>query len=176
MSCHALVVCTVFIYTCSNVALRCGSDRERNSGRAHTANVCRTLNKYCSLHLIAAIMRNVDTAPDLYQQGRLQTGFKSYLYYKHGPTQTGAVYVYILSHDRVWLQTGFGLVTGCIEHLQIVTTSMYIHTLYNSLQHALRPLSLLCLHRLSPGNGFQRRSFLSSVFTSLLTGDRLTSK
>jgi hypothetical protein len=45
------------------------------------------------------------------------------------------------------------------EYLQIVTIAL--HTLYNSLQHALSLLSLLYLHRLSPGNGFQRRSFLS---------------
>jgi hypothetical protein len=35
-----------------------------------------------------------------------------------------------------------------------------IHTRYNLLEHALSLFSLLYLHRLSPGNGFQRRSFL----------------
>jgi hypothetical protein len=45
---------------------------------------------------------------------------------------------------------GAGLVIGFIEHLQNVTTNNYkasvIHTLYNSLQHALNLLSLLYLH------------------------------
>jgi hypothetical protein len=48
-----------------------------------------------------------------------------------------------------------------------------IHTLYNSLQHALYLFSLLYLHRLSPGNGFQRRSFLS-FYVHTLTGRRLS--
>jgi hypothetical protein len=38
------------------------------------------------------------------------------------------------------------------------------HTHCSSLRHALRLLSLLYLHRLSAGNGFQRRSFLSFRF------------
>jgi hypothetical protein len=41
-----------------------------------------------------------------------------------------------------------------------------IHTLYTSLQHPLILLSLLSLHLSSPGNGFQRHSFVSSVFHS----------
>jgi hypothetical protein len=48
-----------------------------------------------------------------------------------------------------------------------------IHTSCNSLQHSLRLLSLLYLHRLSPGNGFQRRSFLSHR-VHFLTGWRLS--
>jgi hypothetical protein len=48
-----------------------------------------------------------------------------------------------------------------------------IHTLYNSLQHALILLSLLRLHRLSPGNGFQSRSFLSFSI-HVLTGRGLS--
>jgi hypothetical protein len=61
---------------------------------------------------------------------------------------------------------GFGLVIGCTEHLQIAATNNYSaitnsHALYNSLQHALSLLSLLCLHRLSHGNGFQHRGFFS---------------
>jgi hypothetical protein len=36
-----------------------------------------------------------------------------------------------------------------------------IRTIYNSLQHALSLLSLLCLHQLSPGNSSQRCRFLS---------------
>jgi hypothetical protein len=42
--------------------------------------------------------------------------------------------------------------------LKIVTTSN-ISAIVNSLHHALSLLSLLYLHRLSPDNGFQRRSF-----------------
>jgi hypothetical protein len=41
----------------------------------------------------------------------------------------------------------FGLITEFINHLQIVTLELsLIHTLYNSLQHVLSLLSLLCLH------------------------------
>jgi hypothetical protein len=47
------------------------------------------------------------------------------------------------------------------SQLQVTIALSLIHTLYNSLQHALSLLSLLYLHRLSPGNGFQRRSFIS---------------
>jgi hypothetical protein len=36
-----------------------------------------------------------------------------------------------------------------------------IRMIYNSLQNALNLLSLLCRHRLSPGNGSQSRKFLS---------------
>jgi hypothetical protein len=57
------------------------------------------------------------------------------------------------------------VVLGFIEHLQFVTTTNYSdianYTLYNSLQQALSVLSLLCLRRLSPGNGFQRRRTLN---------------
>jgi hypothetical protein len=53
------------------------------------------------------------------------------------------------------------LVTGFIEHFQIVTTSNYSAAANlqakNSLQHTLCLFSLLCLHQ--PGNGFQRQSF-----------------
>jgi hypothetical protein len=48
-----------------------------------------------------------------------------------------------------------------IRLLGVEEVELQIHTLYNSLQHVLNILSLLCLHWLSPGNGFQRRSFLS---------------
>jgi hypothetical protein len=70
------------------------------------------------------------------------------------------------------------LVIVFIEHLQIlqVTTCIVlslIHTLYNSLQHALSLLGLLYLHRLTPGNGFQRRSFLS-FRVHVLTGRQIS--
>jgi hypothetical protein len=61
---------------------------------------------------------------------------------------------------------GFGLVIGFIGLLKLVTTIieitalLLIHRLYSSPQHALSLLSLLCFHRLSPGNCSQRRSFL----------------
>jgi hypothetical protein len=48
-----------------------------------------------------------------------------------------------------------------------------IHTLYNSQQHALTLLSLLYVHGLLPGNGFQRRRFLS-FRVHVLTGRRLS--
>jgi hypothetical protein len=50
-----------------------------------------------------------------------------------------------------WLGTGFRLVIGFIEHLQIVTTRNYsaiaISHICSSLQDVLHPLSLLCLHQ-----------------------------
>jgi hypothetical protein len=76
------------------------------------------------------------------------------------------------------LLTGFGLVIGFTEHLQIVITSNYnaianSHTLYSSLKQALNLLSLLYLLWLSPGNGFQRRIFLN-FRVHVLTGRRLS--
>jgi hypothetical protein len=70
---------------------------------------------------------------------------------------------------------GFGLIIGFIEHLQFVTTSKY-NAVANSLYHvASHVFSLLYLHRLSPGNGLQRRSFLS-VRVRVLTGLQLFHK
>jgi hypothetical protein len=43
--------------------------------------------------------------------------------------------------------------------------------LYNSLEERLRVLSLPCLHRLSPGNGFQPSRFSSTGIASLLAAD-----
>jgi hypothetical protein len=57
--------------------------------------------------------------------------------------------------------------------LHLSTALSLIHTLYSSLQHVLTLLSLLCLHRLSPDNGFQRRSFLSFRL-HVLTGRKLS--
>jgi hypothetical protein len=76
-------------------------------------------------------------------------------------------------HVYEWLYTGFGLVIGFIEHLHKVTTMLsLIHTLYNSLQHILRLLSVLSLRQLS-GNGFQScRS--PSLRVHVLTGRRLS--
>jgi hypothetical protein len=48
-----------------------------------------------------------------------------------------------------------------------------IDTLYNTLQHALRLLSLLYLHQFSPCNCFQCLSFLSFVSMFLLVGSCL---
>jgi hypothetical protein len=62
------------------------------------------------------------------------------------------------------------LVIGFIEHLQNVTTNNYT-AIANS--HSLPFISLLYLHRLSPGNGFQRRSFLS-FHGHILTSRRLS--
>jgi hypothetical protein len=45
----------------------------------------------------------------------------------------------------------------CKPKLQVITTVSPILALYNSVQLALSLLSLLCLHRLSPGNGPKRR-------------------
>jgi hypothetical protein len=67
----------------------------------------------------------------------------------------------------------FGLLIGFTEHSQNVTTNNCIHALYNSLQLSLSLLSLLNLHRLSRGNGFQRRSLLSFRI-QVLTGQRLS--
>jgi hypothetical protein len=52
-------------------------------------------------------------------------------------------------------------------------TLAIIHALYNSLEHTLYLFSLLCLHRLWPGNGFQRCSFLN-FHVHALTGRRLS--
>jgi hypothetical protein len=58
--------------------------------------------------------------------------------------------------------TGFGLVMGFTEHLQLVTKSnnnnSWIYTVYNSLRHALGLISPHCLHQ-SFGDDFQRRTF-----------------
>jgi hypothetical protein len=50
---------------------------------------------------------------------------------------------------------------------------LLIHTLCSSLQHILSLLSVLCLHRLSPGKGFQCRSFIS-FRVHVFTGRRLS--
>jgi hypothetical protein len=76
-------------------------------------------------------------------------------------------------HVNERLQTGFGLVIGFIELLKNVITYNY-STNVNSLQHVRSLLSLLCLHRLSPSNGFKAIAFSDSVFRSLEAGDCLT--
>jgi hypothetical protein len=52
------------------------------------------------------------------------------------------------------------------SELQVFITLSLIHTLYSSPQHAPSLLSVLCLHRLSPGNSSQRRSFSAPVLHS----------
>jgi hypothetical protein len=64
----------------------------------------------------------------------------------------------------------------CRSQTKITTALSPIYTLHSSLQCALRLLSLLCLHRLSPSNGSQRSRFLSFLFTSLLADDCLTTR
>jgi hypothetical protein len=50
-------------------------------------------------------------------QRNIKTEYQSYY--------SAFCYILILSHDIVWLQTGFGLVIGFIGHLLIVTVSNY---------------------------------------------------
>jgi hypothetical protein len=84
------------------------------------------------------------------------------------------VSITIYCHVYEWLQTGFGLVIGFVEHSQIYTTSKYntianSHTLHftttwtKSTLHftttRLSLLSLLCLHQSLPGSGFQQLMF-----------------
>jgi hypothetical protein len=79
----------------------------------------------------------------------------------------------------VWVTIdGSGLVIGFIGHLQIVPTSNYSaiansHTLQFTTAYT-KSSSVSYLHRLSPGNGFQSVASSTSVLTSLLTGDCLT--
>jgi hypothetical protein len=55
-----------------------------------------------------------------------------------------------------------------LTSFSIIHSSAMYHTLYNSLQHSLSLLSLLYLHRSSPGNGFNAADPSTSVFTSLV--------
>jgi hypothetical protein len=76
--------------------------------------------------------------------------------------------------DGVWIGNWIYLTLADRNYELSIALSL-IYTLYNSLQHAQSLLNLLCLHRLSPSNSFQHRSFLrGSVFTSLLAGECLT--
>jgi hypothetical protein len=70
----------------------------------------------------------------------------------------------ILPHVK-WLETGFGFVIVYIlnsykAQIHLTIALWRIHALYHSLHLILCLLSLLCLHRLSPGSGSQRRRFL----------------
>jgi hypothetical protein len=55
-----------------------------------------------------------------------------------------------------------------MDFLKLVTTNTVamslIHTRYSSLQNTVSLLSLLCLHQLSPGNGFNHVDSLAGVF------------
>jgi hypothetical protein len=71
--------------------------------------------------------------------------------------------VFQYCHVYEWLQTRGWLVIWFIDRLQIVTTSNYSaiansHTLQFTIART-NLLSLLCLHQLLPGRGFQRRTF-----------------
>jgi hypothetical protein len=75
------------------------------------------------------------------------------------------------------------MVIGCTEHLQNVTTSNYSaiadsHTLQFITAH-INLLSLLCVHRLAPGNVSQRHRFIIfhvPQFRSSLAGDYLATR
>ena len=63
--------------------------------------------------------------------------------------------------DGVWIGNWiYWILTNRIDRNYIAVANSHTH--YSSLQHALNHLSLLCVHRLSPGNGSQRRGFLGS--------------
>jgi hypothetical protein len=115
------------------------------SKRSNHSEVGRKLN-----FLIGLVSDPEDGGNYIPEEGTLHT---------HGVTTSNPKYTYIYRHvhecaiDGVWIANG-------IYWTASMTLSV-THTLYNSLQHALRLLRLLCLHRLSPGNGFQRRAFLS---------------
>jgi hypothetical protein len=84
----------------------------------------------------------------------------------------------VLSHVWVWLQTGFGLVIGFIEHSQILTTSDYsaiVNSHILQLNAARTVFSVCCIFngcRLVTVSNAVASS--ASVFTSLLAGDCLT--
>jgi hypothetical protein len=64
--------------------------------------------------------------------------------------------------SRVWMTTDGVWIGNLIcwqVQLQVTIALSLIHTLYNSLQHILSILSLLCLHQSLPDNGFQRHMF-----------------
>jgi hypothetical protein len=75
------------------------------------------------------------------------------------------------------LYVGSGLVIGFVEHLQVVFTSNYSAIANSHTQQFIRAQnksSVCCyLHRLSPGNGFQRRIFLSFPL-QIRTGRRMS--
>jgi hypothetical protein len=62
-------------------------------------------------------------------------------------------------HVCEWLQTGFGMAIGLIEHLQTVTTSNYSAVANSHTLQFTTARDLLCLHQSLPGSGFQRRTF-----------------
>jgi hypothetical protein len=78
----------------------------------------------------------------------------------HGIILTTFNTTYIWLHERYChVVEWFGLVTGFIGLLQLVTTrTIWIYRVYNSLWHALSLLCQLCLPY-SSGNGFHQRMF-----------------
>jgi hypothetical protein len=65
-----------------------------------------------------------------------------------------------MSDYRRGLDWWLDLVTTYRSKLQLTIALSLIHTLYNSLEHALSVLSLLCLHQSLSGNSFQHRCYL----------------
>jgi hypothetical protein len=75
--------------------------------------------------------------------------------------------------DEVWISNLIYLTFTELKESQETIALTLIHTIYHSRQHAPSLLSLLHLHLLTPGNGFERRSFLS-FRVHVLTGRRLS--
>jgi hypothetical protein len=71
--------------------------------------------------------------------------------------------------DEVWIGNWIYWTLTDRSQLQVTLVLSLTHTLYNSLQHTLRLLSMLYLHRFSPSHGFQHHSFLS-FRVHILTG------
>jgi hypothetical protein len=75
--------------------------------------------------------------------------------------------------QRQYLQTDLALWI-CLVQVTIALT--LIHTLYNSLQQALCPFIVLCLHRFFPVMASNAVTHSASLFRPLLTDDCLAAK